>query len=522
MGKAPIIAAIDVGTNSFHMVIASINTRGAMRIISREREMVRLGSSGKDMKYLQEDAMDRGVKALYAFSKMAESHDAYIRAVATSAVREALNKDAFIKRVKNELNIEIEVVSGVEEGRLIFLGVIHALPIYDKKILIIDIGGGSTETIIGKNGELETVHSEKIGAVRLTKLFFEDGKYTDERIEELRAYIKGEWSPILNQIKEHRFDISIGTSGTIQSIANMVLAEKQMQIPELLNGFSVSAKEIIHIISKITKCSNQDEILEIPGIDPRRADIILAGALILETAIEELKIKEILLSPYALREGIVYDTFEKMSTSELHKHIVDLRYETVVNLAQRYNNFDEHTKFVTEIALKIFDFLIPIHNLGNYEREILKYSSLLHDIGYWISHDQHHKHSYYIIIHSDLPGFTNEEADIIATIARYHRKSHPKKKHPEFSKFEQDIQNVIKVLAGILRIAEGIDRRQKQYVQDINVNNNNIDTIKNKTSKLEIKLVQKSPKYKIDIEVWGANRRKDLLEESLKIDIEIN
>jgi Exopolyphosphatase len=234
MEKAPKIAAIDLGTNSFHMAIATLNSNGVIKILSREKEMVRLGSSGKDMKYLQEDAIERGIETLYRFSKIAESENAIIRACATSALREALNRDAFIRRVRNELDINIEIISGVEEGRLIYLGVIHALPLNGKKTLVIDIGGGSTETIIGKDGKTEFIHSEKIGAIRLTKLCCEQGVFNKDIVLQLREFIRGEWAVVLENIKQIGFDIAVGTSGTILTLANMVLASKQQPIPEQL------------------------------------------------------------------------------------------------------------------------------------------------------------------------------------------------------------------------------------------------------------------------------------------------
>lgn len=517
MEKPPVIAAIDIGTNSFHMVIATVNEKGVLNIISREKEMVRLGSSGRDMKYLQEDAIERGLETLHRFAKIAESHNAIIRAVATSAVREALNKESFTKRVANDIGIDVEVVSGIEEGRLIYLGVIHALPLYDNQTLIIDIGGGSTETIIGKGLKAQYINSEKIGAIRLTKLFCENGTYTKNTAEEIREYIKGEWTPILNQIKEIGFQKVVGTSGTILSLATMALLAKKKNIPEILNGYTISAKDILSIIKTITKAKNVSEISRIPGVEAKRADIILAGSLILETAIKELNIKEICTSPYALREGIVYDTYDKMKSLEELQHLSNLRFETIVELAKRYNVYNSHSQHIRQISLKLYEFLKDYHNLGEYEKEMLECSAILHDIGYWISHDQHHKHSYYIITHSDLPGFTNDEAELIGTIARFHRKSLPKKSHPEFAKFNEKNQFIIKVLAGILRIAEGIDRRQKQYVNDF------IITTKNENKQiLEIKLLPKDIKVNIDIEIWGAKRRKQLLEDVLNIQIEIN
>jgi len=192
LDKSPVIAAIDVGTNSFHLIVASVDRKGILNVITREKEMVRLGSSGTDMKYLEEAAIERGIATLKAFSELARSEKAIIRAVATSAVREALNKNVFQDRALSEVGVEIEVVSGVEEGRLIYLGALHALPIYNKQTLVIDIGGGSTETIIGKVGNLIHVNSEKLGAIRLTKRFFENGKSSKEAVKLCREYIRGE------------------------------------------------------------------------------------------------------------------------------------------------------------------------------------------------------------------------------------------------------------------------------------------------------------------------------------------
>ncbi len=512
MEKAPVIAAIDIGTNSIHMVIASINQRSVLTIIDQEKEMVRLGQSGNDMKYLHDDAMTRGVQAIKRFGKLAENQNAKIRAVATSAVREALNKEIFIKRVKEETNINIEVVSGVEEARLIFQGVSHALPINEKDALVVDIGGGSTETVIGKFGKIKFAHSDKLGAIRLTKQFFDNQNYTKQNINEIRKYVIGEWTPTLNNIKNVGFDLAIGTSGTILSLASLALIENGENVPDFLNGYSVPTKNILKVISKITKCKNPDEISKIPGMDESRSDIILAGAIILETFINELKIKQILVSPYALREGIVFDTYEKMREIEEYHHLSNLRFETIYDLAHRYNIDMQHAEHVKEISLKLFDELKQYHNFTDYEREILECASLLHDIGYWISHNQHHKHSYYIITHSDLPGFTNDEGEFIGNVARYHRKSLPKKKHSNFVSLPEETQSKVGVLAGILRIAEGIDRRQKQYVKGVEIEKN---------SNIQIKLLPIDSKVDLDIEIWGANRRKQLLADSLKKSIEI-
>jgi exopolyphosphatase/guanosine-5'-triphosphate,3'-diphosphate pyrophosphatase len=508
--KASLIAAIDVGTNSFHLVIASVNNRGILHVNSREKEVVRLGKStdSKDMKLIYPDAIERGIVALKKFSALAKSQNAEVRAVATSAVREAVNQKAFLDRVRNETGIEIEVVSGIEEGRLIYIGAIHALPILDKKALIIDIGGGSTETVIGLKGNILFGKSEKLGAIRLTNHFFPNNEINDEQIVKCRNFIRGEWAPVMQSIRETGFDIVVGTSGTILNIAAMTLTRNDSYVPDILNGLSVSKNDILNIIKKIIKAKTVAERNKIEGIDPARVDIILGGALILEYIIEQLNIDRILISSYALREGIVFDTVQKKKAIQEYKHLSHLRFDSVSSLCQRFGINTVHAEHVKNISIQLFDDLQQLHQLNYEYRELLEVASILHDVGYFISHDQHHKHSHYIISQSIMPGFTMNEAEIIALIARYHRKSHPKKKHPEFMRLSPANKNAVNYLAGILRISEGLDRRQQQLVQCVKAELFN--------GSINININSSSDTLKPDIELWEAERRKLLLEETFK------
>lgn len=507
----PLIGAIDVGTNSFHLVIASVNSRGALRIHSRDKEMVRLGSSGNDMKYLSEEAIERGVEALKRFAEMAKKEDAVIRAIATSAVREALNRDEFLEKAFKETGIRVEVVSGMEEGRLIYIGAIHSLPILHKRAMTIDIGGGSTETTIGLEGNIEYVHSAKLGAIRLAKKFFTTEKINGDQIKECREYIRGDWAAVFKTITEHGFDIAVGCSGTIHTLASMALAREGKPIPETINGLTVKRSDILKSISDVIEARTSAERMKLPGMDPKRADIIHAGALILEQAILGLNIQKLVISGYALREGIVFDTFQKQRAIDEFHHLSNLRYETVYHIAEMYKINKEHAEHVKDISLKIFDDLLPLHKLGDTEREILEAAAILHDVGYHISPDQHHKHSYYMIRNSVMPGFTNDEAEIIANVARYHRKSHPKKKHENYQHLSPDVQKVVKLLSGILRIAEGLDRRQGHLVSSIEC------VLKN--DEIEIHITSSDSITGPDIEIWGARRRKDLLESVLEKNI---
>ncbi|ROL61919.1 Ppx/GppA family phosphatase [Bacteroidetes/Chlorobi group bacterium ChocPot_Mid] len=511
---APKIAAIDVGTNSFHLIIVSVDHRGILQVHYREKETVRLGCCAKDMKTLLPDAMERGVSALSRFALLANSEQAEISAVATSAVREAENKDDFLKKVKKATGIDIEVVSGAEEGRLIYLGAIHALPIENLKSLVIDIGGGSTETVIGYQGEIKYVHSEKIGAIRLTEGFFKNGIATKESVSACREFIKGAWSPTMKRLIETGFETVVGTSGTILNLAVMALSDKKEILPEEINGLNVSREDMLNIIEKVVNIQTPEERKLLPGIDESRIDIIVAGALIIEHAIKSLNIQNILISSYALREGIVYNTIQKNQARLEHHQLSHLRYETIQNICKRYNVLIPHSEHVKNISLRIFDDLQWIHGLSFVEREWLEAAALLHDVGFYISTDQHHKHSFYLISHCDMPGFTKDESEIIANVARYHRKSHPANKHGNFKKLPSDKKNIVKILAGILRIAEGIDRRQLMVIKDVK-----IQTI---GKNITISLIPESNAGYPDIELWGADRRKSLLEEALGMTIKLD
>ena len=235
--------------------------------------------------------------------------------------------------------------------------------------------------------------------------------------------------------------------------------------------------------------------------------------MILEYAILALDIKSITVSSYGLREGIIYDTIQETDDIREYKHLAHLRYETIYSICNLYKADLRHAEHVRNLALSIFDATQTLHYLGNSEREALEAAALLHDIGYHISHDQHHKHSYYLINNCMMPGYTNNESELIALIARYHRKSHPKKKHPEFEHVSPEKQNIVRILAGILRIAEGLDRRQTQLVESVKC--------KISENKIHIKIKLGDASLPADIELWGANRRKSLIEEALGVAVEI-
>jgi len=501
--KNGILSAIDIGTNSFHLIIAKVH-HDKFTVIDRSKEVVRLGLSSSDMKYISEDAMERGVITLKRFKSLSDLHNASIRAVATSAVREALNKSEFIRRVKTETDIDIEIISGYEEARLIYLGALQSLPIYNDKVIIIDIGGGSTEFLCGQKGDVLFAESLKLGAVRYTQKFFMNGKLEMNSIYECRETVRGVITPVIRNIEKKNIDHFVGTSGTISNIATIVKGTDRIDTIQTLNNFTFTRKELSGAVELLLSYKTNFERSKIPGLDPGRADIIIAGALILEQIFQELKIKEMTVSDYALREGVVLDSIHK-STGQKQLHgLTDIRYKSVQYLMELCKVDEKHAKQVNKIALQLFDALKNIHKLESTDREYLEAACLLHDVGYYISHSQHHRHSYYIIRNAELLGFSDREIEIMANVSRYHRKSHPKIKHEGFGKLNVDDQERVKRMSSIIRIADGLDRSHLSLVAKIE------PQISGKTLNLNLKLRENKD---ISLDVWGAERKKELFED---------
>ena len=307
------IAAVDMGTNSFHLIIVQVKSDGSFKIIDREREVIRLGShKGKEFTWISEGEMEKAVDVLKDFGKIAQFYKAEVRAIATSAIREAKNKSEFIDRVFEETNIEVEAVDGKMEAELIYLGVQNALDILDKRILCVDIGGGSTEFLLGEKGNSEFAESLKIGAVRLSKMFFPDFHLTESGIDMCRNYIKDKLATNSNLHPNHFFEMAVGSSGTIVAAASIISFRRNGKFKKSMNGFTFSDEELFDLTTDVLKCESPVDRLFIEGMEIKRADIIPAGLLILSEVFNTFKLKEITVSENALREGIIIDTIMKM------------------------------------------------------------------------------------------------------------------------------------------------------------------------------------------------------------------
>ncbi len=509
------IAAIDIGTNSFRLLVAEFTPKtGKLKTLAKEREVLRLASSSTDMKLITEEAMRAGIEVLIKFKNIAAMFSAKIRAAATSSVREALNREEFIRKAREEAGIDIEVISGHEEARLIYLGVLQALSVYNKRVLLVDIGGGSTEFLCGSRGTVHFAESLKLGAIRLTEKYFKQGIFTPKSLKECRAFALGVLSPVIREAKNEKYDIFIGTAGTIRTVTG-ILQKKEWTDPGSLNGRTLSRNQLFLLSERLSLLGKADEIAGLTGVEPKRAGILMAGVIILETIFRQLDIRDMTYSEYSLKEGLAVDTLEKKHPVKSGIIPALLRQKSVSELSDRYNNDSQHSAHVAFLALQIFDQTKQLHGLNGLHREYLKHASLLHDIGFFVSHSMHHRHTYYLIKNSDLPGFTEDEKEIIANTARYHRKSHPKAGHPEFVVLSESEQLTVRKLASILRLADGLDRSHASFVGSVE-----IITVGGKYS-LSASSSSSSSGSGLNIEIWGAERKKALFEETFGVSITV-
>jgi exopolyphosphatase/guanosine-5'-triphosphate,3'-diphosphate pyrophosphatase len=308
------IAAIDMGTNSFHLIIVQVKNDGTFKIVDREREVIRLGSGqGKDLSFISSDEMENSINIMRRFKKLAEYYNANVRAVATSAVREAKNRDDFIRTIKELTSIKVEIIDGKHEAELIYAGVNKALELQNKIVLCVDIGGGSTEIILGKNGKPVFAASIKLGAVRFSKKFFPDYILTDEKIRDCQQLIANEIRTDKEINFDKKFEIAVGASGTIQSVAAMIYYYRNGKRAKALNGFSFTKDELFRITDEVLSKKTQEERMNIKGIEEKRADIIPVGLMILRQIFNLFNIEEMTVSDFALREGIILESISEES-----------------------------------------------------------------------------------------------------------------------------------------------------------------------------------------------------------------
>jgi len=490
------IAAIDIGTNSLHMIVVRVRPDLSFEVIDREKEMVRLGAGGLGGRALTDETMTAALQVLSKFRRLAESHRVdEIIAVATSATREAENGGEFLHAIAERTGVRAKIISGTEEARLIHLAAIYGVGAPGDVAVVVDIGGGSVEITRGTGSNVELGRSLKLGVIRLTERFIKSDPLAPRDERKLLKYIESESGAYLDQITGAGFDRVIGTSGTIMSLGAVVAAAQGRAAAAPLRNRRVSLKQLRRARKQLVSLSLEQR-LNVPGLDPRRADLVTAGALLLESILERLGAEEITLCDLSLREGLILDYIarHRKQIAQADRY-PDVRRRSVFELAERCNYWPEHASQVARLSLALFEQTRSLHGLTDREREWLEYAALLHDIGVHISYERHHKHSYYLIKNGDLRGFETDEIETIALVARYHRRAKPSKRHDDYSGFRRRRRRTIRDLAAILRLAESLDRSHSQLIAGLELHDRGDDA-----------LLQARTTGDAELELWAASR----------------
>jgi len=498
------IAAIDVGSNSIHMVVAQLEADGRFQVLDRAKEMVRLARRTLASGALSADAMNAGIRTLSVFRTLAERQGVErFKAVATSAVREAKNGGDFIQRVKDEVGLRVKVIPGREEARLVYLGVRHAIDLRNDTTLIVDIGGGSVELILTEDEKLVAIDSLKLGVTRLSEQIPLGDRISGKVLSALESHLAEALDPVLDQWPAGRIRRVIGTSGTMLNLVSIAAYQRGEPPNGHLNNFAVTAEEIAKVRRMVAK-ADRDERLRIKGLDSKRADLIVAGACVADYIMQRLRARELVACTWALREGLVLDfiAHHRKGIEETERY-AEPRRRNVARFARHLGEIGTHGTQVANLALRLFDQLEGDLAVLPGAREWLEFAALLHDVGHHIGHKDHQRHSYYLITNGDLLGFRRNELEIIGLTARYHRKAAPKESDDGYAALSKVERRTVRALAGILRIADGLDRSHYGVVRDL--------IAVRRSDRLTLQLASEGDDAAL--EIWEARRRAGLLEE---------
>jgi len=505
------LAAIDIGTNSLHMILVRVAPDGSFTVIGRDKDMVRLGAGGLEGRPLGDAAVAAALQTLSRFKRLAESRKVdEIIAVATSAVREAPNGGDFLAAIRQQTGIQARVITGVEEARLIHRAAVHGVDVGSGTAVVIDIGGGSTEITYGTAAGAQQARSFKLGVIRLTERFGASDPLsrTDER--RMVRHIRGELGGYLKALAKAGYTRVIGTSGTALSLGALALGTPPPATEFTIHHRRVPARGIRRVRGQLTGLSLDDR-LALPGLDPKRADLAVSGAVLLDIILRQLGAAEITLCGLSLREGAVLDYVRRNRVAiERIERYPDIRRRSVMELAQRSGHVAEHAQQVARLAVSLFDQTRRQHGLDERAREWLELASILHDVGEHISYEDHHRHSYYIVKNGNLRGFEPDEIEVIALLTRYHRRGTAKRSHPTFARLSRPMRKAVRWLSAMLRVAESLDRSRAQLVERI--------ALAHHKGGWTLQVVGRAD---LELEVWAAQRHVEPLAEELGANVRV-
>ena len=455
------LAAIDIGSNSIRCIVVEVDNLGKFRVMDDEKADVRLGEKlGKDGA-LSPVAWQRAMDALARMNKIIDGYGVVgIEGVATSAVRRAANGDAFVRAVAETVGFEISVIGGEEEAELVALSALNNFDMAGTRHVMVDIGGGSVEVVTAFGNNLEEIFSLELGAVAMTEQFIGSDPINRHDYRQLRKQIRTTLrSAITGEVQPAQ--CLLGSGGTMTAIASMVMAMGKERFGSI-HGYEVLRSQVVHLLAMLLR-KDVRERRSIPGLSPDRADIIVAGVTVVDELMGLFKANVLKVNERGIREGLILRGLQKHRLIPAESRPRNWR-DSILEFARSCHDDEEHSLQVARLALEIFDSLASSFGLGPKERQMLEAAALAHDVGYFIGYSGHHKHTYHLVRHADLFGFTPREREVIAQVARYHRKALPSKKHESFARLVPPDRLLVKMLGGILRVSDGLDRRRNSQV----------------------------------------------------------
>jgi exopolyphosphatase/guanosine-5'-triphosphate,3'-diphosphate pyrophosphatase len=454
---APRIAAIDIGTNSIRLVVAEVQADASYRILDEDREMTRLGHGLYSEGRIDEEPMAHSLRVLGRMKAIVEGFGVHeLRTIATSAVREAANGREFVREAWKRCRVRVDVIPPEEEARLALRSVRRHYDLGDRRTAIVDIGGGSAEVVLAVGSLVELVVSLPLGAVRLTEHYMKSDPPREKRWNALQ---RGIGTVIKQGLGKVPFvaDVMIGSGGTFTNMVEIVQCEREGKAGSP-RDYPLARAEVTRLLDRLRETPLAAR-REIPGLNPQRADIIVAGVAVVDRLAKRLGTQRVLVNDRGIRDGVLLSMIEELPGMARPRRVAPPdRMDSARRLARQCRSNERHCERVAALAVQLFDALRRPFDLPPEGREILMAGALLHDIGYLINHERHHKHAYHLIMHGDLPGFSAREVELIANVARYHRRAAPKKSHANFERLSKDERRLIRRLSGILRIADGMDR----------------------------------------------------------------
>ena len=502
------IAAIDIGSNSVRQIVADVTSDGGITVVDEMKAAPRLGAELEESGVLGTTAMVRAAEAVGRMATLARQLGASrIEAVATSAVRDAANGEQFVARVRQEAGLELRIIDGAGEARLSWLSALAHFDVGVGRTVVMDIGGGSLELALAADGVLDDLLSMPFGALRLSERFLRDDS-SPNALGRLRRHVRASLKTVLPR-RDWRGARLIGSGGTFTNLAGIHLARRGMLVARTVHETAVSRVDVEHILDALADMP-PDERRNVPGLNPERADIIVAGIAVAAEVMARIEARDVHVSRYGIREGLL------LEIARVTPVVADpgvARERSVREFAERCHYEAPHAVQVQRLALRLFDTIGARLGCAPEERQTLADAALLHDVGYHINYDRHHKHSYHLILHAELLGISPSEQVVIANVARYHRGAPPKKKHRNFGALDKELRDRILRLSALLRFADGFDRGHVGAVGTLGV----------RCLARAFRIAPKPAKRgsQLRLEIWGAHRKCQLLADLAGVPIEI-